>query len=79
VPHTHGQPCVSEVGTVRVHGHASNRAQLLTSRHGRTYPATDRAPPDDSPGLRRRFIHVRNWSQSVIFGKTSRKLPLSRP
>ena len=46
MPPTHGHPCVSGVGTVKEHGRAFNRAQLLASRHGRAYPATDRALPD---------------------------------
>ena len=46
MPPTHGHPCVSGVGTVQEHGRAFNRAQLLASRHGRAYPATDRALPD---------------------------------
>ena len=74
MPPTHGHPCVSGVGTVQEHGRAFNRAQLLASRHGRAYPATDRALPDLSScaGFRRFplffFIssHVRPFSRRLL-------------
>ena len=79
---THGHPCVSGVGTVQTHGRVFNRAQPLASRHGRAYPATDRAPPaisrappEGSPGLHRCFVHVGNWSQGVLSRQNKQETP----